>query len=140
MQKNSCCAREWHGSLEILPGSYIEERLERGVGGHAEARPRSYILKAFFPTAALAPGEVLHFLLVDLDLARLFHLLAKVGQEHSEKILLLCPQKSIANLILLRGKVLIGRILLLQNRQHNPVIPGRDGSADFAGLHGKRDR
>src|SRR5689334_23207308 len=86
-------------------------------------------LEAFFPTA-LPFGEVLHFLLVDFDLARLLHLLAEVRQEHSEEVLLLGAQQAVANLIFLGCEVLLGRILLLQNRQDHAIVPGIDGPAD----------
>src|SRR5579864_7581916 len=61
--------------------------------GRAVSRPAwTWSLKALF-AATLTAGEILHLLFVQLDLARLLHLLTQIDQKHPEQFLLLGAQQ-----------------------------------------------
>src|ERR1700722_10079289 len=80
-----------------------------------------------------------HFFLVDLDLPRLLHLVAKARNEKAEKFLLLALQQRVADLIALGGIIGVGGLVILQQRKDHAVRAAGDGTADVSGLHRKGD-
>src|ERR1700740_1830644 len=51
------------------------------------------------------PRQRLQFILIDLDLARLLHLIAEAGYEQRENLLLLALQQRLPDLVALGGEV-----------------------------------
>src|SRR5438876_11519753 len=119
MKQNSGGAREWH--------FYFRYSLERGPA-----------LLAFF--RSLRAAQAFHLVLVDLDFARFFHLVAQVRYEKPEKLLLFTLKERVANLILLGGKILRRRLLLLQQSQDSAGVAILNRTANLAGLHTEHDR
>ena len=66
--------------------------------------------------------------------------MTEICQKQPEQVLLLLAEELFANLILLRGKILLRGFLLFEQLQHHTVGSGRDRPADFCRLHRKRDR
>ncbi len=77
-----------------------------------------------FVLTALTPGQALQFLLVDLDLAGFFHLLAEIRDEQTKQFLLLILAQRIPDLVLLGSVILIAGNLSLQHREHHSAGVG----------------
>src|SRR5580704_1442268 len=117
MQKNTCGARKRHASFDGFRWIPAWKKFY----SRAVSRPAwTSSLKALF-AATLTAGEILHLLFVQLDLARLLHLLTQIDQKHPEQFLLLGAQQRVSDLVFLRGKVLVGRLLPFEHRQHHAV-------------------
>src|SRR6266576_1652893 len=111
MQQNACSAREGHEIYIIFDWGRDETSRRDSAAGH-KLRFRDLTLEAFF--SARTPRQALHFLLVDLDLPRLLHLLAKIHKEQSEQVLLLVAHERFSNLILLGGEILLRGLLFFE--------------------------
>jgi hypothetical protein len=81
------------------------------------------LARGYIPGSLAGTGQRFHFLLVDLDLAGLLHLIAQVGPRKAQKFLLLTLQERIANLIALGGEIGIGRSLHFREGNTTPSAP-----------------
>src|ERR1017187_8292957 len=85
-------------------------------------------------------GQRFHFFLVNLDFARLLHLLAQVGNEQPEEFLLLALQQRIANLVALGREVSLGWGLHVCYCNDHSVFTPVDRPPDVSRLHFEGNR
>ena len=78
--------------------------------------------------------------MVDFDLARFFHLLAKVVDEQTKQFTLLLLHQRVANFVFLLGEFIRRGFLLFQDLEYRAGGAAIDGPADLARFQGEGDR